>query len=162
MEATTVDRDDTDRRIVVGIDGSDGSLKALEWAAEQCRFTGGPLRAGIVWKYPIMYAYPVVWPDDVVFEADALHLLEDSVEKVLGSDAIGKIDLGVAEGHPSLVLCEESHGASLIVVGSRGHGEFAGMLLGSVSEFLATHAACPVVIVRDSNKFIQKGTRSHG
>jgi nucleotide-binding universal stress UspA family protein len=53
------------------------------------------------------------------------------------------------EGHLASVLTEQSKNASLIVVGSRGHGEFAGMLLGSVSEFLATHARCPVLVVRE-------------
>jgi nucleotide-binding universal stress UspA family protein len=147
MEATIEDRD-MRRRIVVGIDGSDCSLKALEWAAEQARLTGCPLRAVITWEWPITYGYPVVWPDDVSIEADAGCLLEESVEKVPGADSTSRVELVVVEGHAAPVLCGESESASLVVVGSRGHGEFAGMLLGSVSEFLATHAACPVVIVR--------------
>ena len=70
MEAAREDRD-ARGRIVVGIDGSDCSLEALEWASEQSRLTECPLRAVITWECPVTYGYPVVWPDDVDFEADA-------------------------------------------------------------------------------------------
>ena len=54
------------------------------------------------------------------------------------------------QGHPAPVLVEASRGADLLVVGSRGHGEFAGMLLGSVSQYCVTQAHCPVLVFRDS------------
>ena len=78
-------------------------------------------------------------------------ILEESVEKTLGPDTKESVTLAVVHGHPAPALLAESQRASLVVVGSRGHGEFAGMLLGSVSEYLATHAHCPVVIVRHGN-----------
>jgi nucleotide-binding universal stress UspA family protein len=58
------------------------------------------------------------------------------------------VHLKVTEGHPAFVLTDAARGAALLVVGSRGHGAFAGMLLGSVSEYCAAHAPCPVVVVR--------------
>jgi nucleotide-binding universal stress UspA family protein len=70
------------------------------------------------------------------------------VDEVLGSDPGIPLQLTVTEGHPSFVLTETAKGAELLVVGSRGHGAFAGMLLGSVSEYCASHARCPVVVVR--------------
>ena len=73
------------------------------------------------------------------------------MDDVLGSDRKMKVTLTVTEGHPGMVLSTASRGAELLVVGSRGHGAFAGMLLGSVSEYCAAHAACPVVVVRDGD-----------
>jgi nucleotide-binding universal stress UspA family protein len=87
-------------------------------------------------------------PADMDFAADAKQLLEESVGAVLGAHPEIAATTEVVEGHPALVLVDASKTAALLVVGSRGHGEFTGMLLGSVSEFLSTHAHCPVVIIR--------------
>lgn len=133
---------------MVGVDGSDCSIAALRWAAEQARLTRRPLRAIMTWEWPRVYGDPIVWPADMSFEADAVHVLRECTEKVLGPDGADDVDLEVLEGHPAVVLRDESARAELLVVGSRGHGEFTGMLIGSVSEFLAVHARCPVVIVR--------------
>jgi nucleotide-binding universal stress UspA family protein len=65
----------------------------------------------------------------------------------VGDQREGAIDTLIEEGHPALVLVGEARYADLLVVGNRGHGEFAGMLLGSVSEYCVTHASCPVVVV---------------
>ena len=75
--------------------------------------------------------------------------LARAVAEVLGPDPGIEVSSEIIEGHPQVVLTEQSRNASLIVVGCRGHGEFAGMLLGSVSEFLTTHAHCPVVVIRE-------------
>ena len=72
---------------------------------------------------------------------------------MLGPGSSVEPTLAIIEGHPALVLDHESRTASLLVVGSRGHGEFIGMLLGSMSEFLATHARCPVVIIRGDDEY---------
>ena len=90
----------------------------------------------------------VPWPENVDFEADARTMLEESVDQVLGADHGAEVAQRVVQGHPAPALEDASRNEALLVVGSRGHGEFAGMLLGSVSEFLATHAHCPIVIVR--------------
>jgi nucleotide-binding universal stress UspA family protein len=58
------------------------------------------------------------------------------------------VEAKILEGHPAPVLIRESKGADLLVVGSRGHGEFVGMLIGSTSEHCVANAACPVVVFR--------------
>ena len=135
-------------RIVVGIDGSEHSKAALTWAAREAKLTGVPLTVVTTWEFPNSYGYPVPWPEDVDFAADAKIVLDETVTSVLGSSPTIELTGEVVEGHAALVLEDLSKTATLLVVGSRGHGEFAGMLLGSVSEFLATHAHCPLVIIR--------------
>lgn len=134
--------------IVVGVDGSENSKEALRWAVCQAGFTRCPVVAVISWSYPNSYGYPAPWPADYDPESDAKRVLDETVDEVVGSDAGVALTRMVLSGHPALSLEDLSHTASLVVVGSRGHGEFAGMLIGSVSEFLATHAHCPVVIIR--------------
>jgi nucleotide-binding universal stress UspA family protein len=133
--------------IVVGVDGSECSLSALRWAAEQARLTGRPLHAVVAWEWPTLYGQAVVWPAELNIEDDARRVLCESVDKVLGPHGDQVVDV-VVEGNPSVVLRDQSSRAALVVVGSRGHGAVAGMLIGSVSEYLAIHAGCPVVIVR--------------
>jgi nucleotide-binding universal stress UspA family protein len=145
---STPDNIERSHRIVVGIDGSDSSRAALAWAARQAALTSAPLTVIITWHYPTDYGYPVMWLEDMDFAADAKSLLGESVSEVLGSHPKIAVTPEVVEGHPALVLVDESKDAALLVVGSRGHGEFTGMLLGSVSEFVSTHAHCPVVIIR--------------
>jgi len=146
--STAPNDDERSERIVVGIDGSGPSRAALAWAAAQAALTAAPLTVVTSWSYPTSSGFLVTWPDGVDFGADARTEQDESVRDVLGSEPAIAVSTAVIEGNPSLVLVEESKTASLIVVGSRGHGAFTGMLLGSVSEFLATHAHCPVVIVR--------------
>jgi nucleotide-binding universal stress UspA family protein len=79
---------------------------------------------------------------------DALSLLDELVAGLAGQAAGVEVRTSVEEGHPAEVLIERSKEADLLVVGSRGHGGFAGMLLGSVSHHLVAHASCPVVVLR--------------
>jgi len=139
-----------ERKIVVGVDGSDSSKAALAWAIRQAQLTGAPLEAVMTWDYPISYGWMIV-PENVDLQADATAELEKVVKEATEDivDPSVEITSRVVQGHPALVLMNEAADASLVVVGSRGHGEFAGMLLGSVSEHLSTHAPCPVLIVRD-------------
>ena len=67
---------------------------------------------------------------------------------VLGTEPSVRIEQEVLEGHPAQLLVTAAEGADLVVVGSRGHGGFVGMLLGSVSQHVAAHAPCPVLVVR--------------
>lgn len=134
--------------VVVGVDGSECSIAALRWAAEQARATHHPLRVVTTWQWPNLYGAVLALPPGIDLEHDAREVLENSLAKALGADGVEGVDVAVVEGHPSVVLVAESARAELLVVGTRGHGEFVGMLIGSVSEFLATHAGCPVVIVR--------------
>ncbi|MFL6049843.1 MAG: universal stress protein, partial [Gaiellales bacterium] len=69
--------------------------------------------------------------------------------EVLGADRAGAIEVAVRDGNAAEALLEESREAEMLVVGSRGHGGFAGLLLGSVSQQCAAHATCPVVVVRE-------------
>ena len=134
--------------VVVGVDGSENSKRALAWAARYAALTGTPLLVMAVWHPPTSYGWTVSMPVGWDPEADTREVLEREVKEVLGTELPTTVSLSVVEGPPSKVLAEASDHASLIVVGSRGRGEFAGMLLGSVSAFVTTHAHCPVVVVR--------------
>lgn len=137
--------------VVVAVDGSDSSKAALAWAAHYARLSALPLVGLIVWQMPLEAGWGMApsLPEDYDPEGSARQILEDTVAEVLGDHAGIDVRLEVVRGHPSVKLTEASESASLVVVGSRGHGAFSGMLLGSVSEFLTTHAHCPVVVMRD-------------
>ncbi|MGC2374713.1 MAG: universal stress protein [Solirubrobacteraceae bacterium] len=135
---------DTDRPVIVaGVDGSQCSLEALRWAARQAELTGAELHAVMAWSLPEIYSYT---PRD--FQADARKALEDAIEQSLGKQPRVPVTAQVVEGHPARALSDASRDAQLLVVGSRGHGAFTGMLLGSVSQHCVSHAQCPVVVVR--------------
>jgi nucleotide-binding universal stress UspA family protein len=133
--------------IVVGVDGSDASKDALTWAANQARLTSADLHVVIAWRPPATYGYA---PDvsDADFEGEAAEVVRHAVEEVLGPDVAKSVTTQVTEGHPAPVLVQAARGADLLVVGSRGHGAFAEMLLGSTSHFCVQHAATPVLVVR--------------
>ena len=139
----------TEKRIVVGVDGSPSSIKALRWAVRQAKLTGAEVEAVIVWSYPTGYGLAQVSDGAVDFEGDAGKILAEALAEVSGIAPDVMVEPLVAEGHAADVLVREAKGAALLVVGSRGHGGFAGMLLGSVGQHCVQHAACPVLIVRD-------------
>jgi nucleotide-binding universal stress UspA family protein len=138
----------TERSIVVGVDGSDSSKAALAWASKQALLTDTPVVAIATWEWPTTYGTMEPWPENIDFEADARDTLKRSVDQILGPERCHEVIQRVIHGQAAAVLEDASRSAALLVVGSRGHGEFASILLGSVSEFLATHAHCPIVIVR--------------
>ena len=131
--------------ILVGVDGSPESVKATAWAAEQARATGGTLELLIVWARPMSYGLPLV-----VGGYAPEHEAQDVVEKAAsGIDLPAqRLRTSVVNGAPAVALVERSKTVDLLVVGSRGHGGFAEMLLGSVSDHCVHHASCPVVVVR--------------
>ncbi len=135
-------------RIVVGIDGSGPSKAALAWAAREAKLTGLRLTAVAAWSFPTSWGWTPPPLSDYDPEQDATHMLAQTIDEVLGPDPGIELETMVVEGHPAQVLVHQSESARLVVVGSRGHGAFAGMLLGSVSEFLTAHSHCPVVVVR--------------
>jgi nucleotide-binding universal stress UspA family protein len=135
-------------RIVVGYDGSPSSTKALEWAAQQAELTGSTLDVVTAWDWPTTYGAPLPLPDGFNPESDARKVVDEAGRLVADTHPGLGLALLTAEGHPAPVLVQASKGASLLVVGSRGHGEFVGMVLGSVSEHCATNAHCPVLILR--------------
>ena len=135
-------------RIVVGVDGSPSSLDALSWAARQAHLTRSTLEVVMTWEWPLSYGWAAPIPDDFDPEEDVRRSLESAVASVRAAYPDLSIDPRVVSGHPAPILVEASKGADLLVVGSRGHGEFVGMLLGSVSEYCATNAHCPVFVHR--------------
>jgi nucleotide-binding universal stress UspA family protein len=133
--------------VLVGVDGSAPSRAALRWALDQAKSTGSRVRAVIAWEVPMHTGRAMIGYEDL--GAAAGTLLSESVQEALDVDApeVEVIET-VLPGHPAQVLIDASAGAALLVVGSRGHGGFAGTLLGSVSQLCAQHAHCPVVVVR--------------
>ncbi len=139
------------RKIVVGIDGSPSSREALRLAVHEAALRGDTVRAVAAWHVPTV-AYgngfaPVV--DVSLFEQNAQKVLETELA-ALGEATEGvTIEHVAREGLPAHVLLEESEGADLLVVGSRGLGGFKGLLLGSVGQQCVHHATCPVLIARE-------------
>ncbi|MEQ8146095.1 universal stress protein [Streptomyces sp. OP7] len=140
-------------RVVVGVDGSPSSRQALRWAVRQATLTGGTVRALNAWDYP-QYHGALGWlppssGDEDELEARAREDLTRCVEETLGTRPPAEVRTEVQYGTPASVLLRAARDASLLVVGSRGLGGFAGLLLGSVAQHCAQHAACPVVVVRE-------------
>ena len=133
----------TANRLVVGVDGSEPSEAALRWAARFLASNGGRIDAVIAWHLPPWAVGDPAWHPD----QDAEKVLTETVDAVFGTEWPPGTRLIVREGNPAKVLLEESKGAELLVVGSRGHGGFAGLLLGSVSAKCAEHGTCPVLVV---------------
>jgi nucleotide-binding universal stress UspA family protein len=141
----------TTRPVVVGVDGSEESLRAVEWAAREAHRHGAPLR---------LVSAPTAPPRMLASDP-----APQGVVKVLGSvprralaEAITRagevapdllIDTDLLTGPPALMVTGSGSGALMLVVGARGAGGFAAMLLGSVSRYTTMHASCPVVVVRE-------------
>ncbi len=140
-------------RIVVGVDGSDSSLAALEWALEEARLRSGQVHVVTAWHYPVIGDAAGKAEDHDSFGDNARHAHADALRRAseTGLTVTGE----VTEGHPADVLLKAAAGADLLVVGSRGHGGFAGMLLGSVSSHAVHHAQCPVLVVRTGAETVQ-------
>ena len=135
-------------RVVVGIDGSPASLDALAWAARQADLTGARLEILAAWEWPTSFGWAVPLPNDFDPVAEVQSTLDDAVGTVRAAYPALAVDARVVRGHPARALVEASKGAELLVVGSRGHGEFLGMLIGSVSEYCTTNAHCAVLVHR--------------
>lgn len=135
------------KTIVVGVDGSECAEKALTWAVGEARLRGDRVRAVHAWEYPVSGAvYGMMGPQlglDELREA-AKATLEEAVEPLQNGVPIEQV---LVEGPAAHALMSASEDADLLVVGSRGHGGFAGLLLGSVSQAVLHHAECPVAIV---------------
>ncbi|MEO8749692.1 MAG: universal stress protein [Allobranchiibius sp.] len=132
--------------IVVGVDGSEPGRHALLWARFLAETTGSTLVAVAAWQTPTSYGY-VYLPPDWDPAGDARKALVETVDAVFGEDRPSGLEFLVREGYPPKVLLELSESARMLVVGSRGHGGFSGMLLGSVSATCTAHAHCPVLVV---------------
>ncbi len=136
--------------IVVGVDGSEGSVRALRFALEEARARGASVKAVGAWDVPLA-AYESGWVTAPVDLDEFANFARSALEKGLedaGAAASGvELSSLTRHGQAAVVLCEEAEGAELLVVGSRGLGGFRGLVLGSVSQQCAHHTPCPLVIV---------------
>ena len=134
-------------RVVVGVDGSESSKQALRWAVRLAASEGSTIEAVTAWDYPPSFNAPVDvnWRPDL----DAKTVMRETLDEVFGDARPAELEERVVHGSARTVLIDASRGASLLVVGSRGHGGFAGLLLGSVSSACSEHAHCPVLVLHD-------------
>ena len=137
------------QRIVVGVDGSEGARSALQWAVDEAGLRGAIVEAVHVWNPAYVNPYPYTISQ---FE---LHAEHEAAEKLV-HEAVSSVDTSqmasapkpvLAKGHAAQALLSMAEGADLVVVGSRGRGGFSGLMLGSVSQQVAAHAGCPVVVI---------------
>lgn len=131
--------------IVVGVDGSEQSLAALHWAVDEARMRHGKVRLITAWHYP-----PVPSTVEDSGTNDSLHAAECVRAEALNAVAAEGVDITglLVLDSPATALVDAAKDADLLIVGSRGHGGFAGLLLGSVSSQVTHHAPCPALIVR--------------
>lgn len=135
--------------IVVGVDGSDCANEALEWALAEARLRGATLEVVMAWEFPLLPYYVQSSPPPVSdLEAAAQKTLEETAGRLLAGDT--PVVTSLVEGDAANALITASLHADLLVVGTRGRGGFAGLVLGSVSSKCVSHSACPVVIVPPS------------
>ena len=130
--------------IVVGLDGSAGSIRALQFALGEARLRCCAVDAVLAWHMPAILDAAGV-PDDFDPQGWAQATLDAALAAV-PCDGV-TVDGHAAQGHPASVLLDAAKNAALLIVGSRGHGGLVGALLGSVSQHCVAHATCPVVVV---------------
>lgn len=141
-------------KIVVGIDGSQQSRDALVWALEEARLRKAEVLAVHAWEPPVTTPVPGPAPGfDLVailpqIQEAGERLVKAVVTDVVGEDSDVAVEPVALEGPPAEVLVDSAGDAEMLVVGSRGRGGFAALLLGSVSQQVAQHAPCPVLIHR--------------
>ena len=140
--------------VVVGVDTSEGARVALRFAIGEARLRHAKLRVIHAWQFDSYLGFSgfqgflPAGADLSELRCAAESALDALLDEIAPDPDGVVVERRVVEGAPAAVLVEESRNADLLVVGSRGLGGFAGLLLGSVSHQSAQHAACPVVIVR--------------
>ncbi len=138
-------------RIVVGVDGFESSKAALRWAIRQAKLTGAVVEAVTAWHVPVGTGW-VPTADMPDYQEDAYTVLAEAVDEMCTVDPDVQVCPRVAEGRAGQVLVNAADGADLLVVGSRGHRGLAEALLGSVGQYCANNASCPVVIMRGKHE----------
>lgn len=142
------------KTIVVGVDGSACAHAALEFAGEEAALRGAHLRIVCAWEIPPIVdpsgVYAGVYPQDTLqgFQDKARTIMDEALALMARLQPSIRCEERIIEGQPADVILTEAHDAALIVVGSRGRGGFARLLLGSTSQQVVHHAQCPVVVVR--------------
>jgi nucleotide-binding universal stress UspA family protein len=142
--------------VVVGHDGSRCASQALQWAADLADRAGWPLHVVRAWRIATA-PQPPSWQPGFVppitdYETAVQADLESDVADVLGAERARAARCHVVHAPPVRALIEAAQGADVLVVGARGRGGFAGLLLGSVSDQVTHHAPCPVTVVRSDRK----------
>ena len=142
--------------VVVGHDGSRCAQEAVLWAARLAERANWPLHVVRAWRIATA-PQPASWEPGFVppigdYERAVQADLESDVAAVLGAERARSVTCHVVHAPPVRALLEAASGADLLVVGARGRGGFAGLLLGSVSDQIAHHAPCPVTVVRSQRK----------
>ncbi len=136
--------------IVVGVDGSAGSTKALTFALEEAQRRGANLKVVGAWHIPAI-VYEAGWAPAAIDLEDYPKFTQDAVDKALadvGAETSGvEVTTVITKGQAADALCSEARGADLLIVGSRGFGGFRGLLLGSVSAQCSQHTPCPITII---------------
>lgn len=135
--------------VVVGVDGSAHSILALRWAGALAPLLKARIRAVSCWQFQIAVGTftPVIWDP----EQEARKVCAAAVDKAFGGFPPDGLEQAASQGAAAKVLVEESKSAQLVVVGSRGHGGFEGLLLGGVSAAVAEHAKCPVLVAHGTD-----------
>jgi nucleotide-binding universal stress UspA family protein len=134
-------------RIVVGIDGSPESARALDWAITQAQQSGAILDIVTAWMFPMAIGYAFTTTVDEVRQK-ALHLVDEAISHVteVAPDVVVRGE--TTEQPPGPALVKASKGADLLIVGSQGMGGFEELLVGSVGHYCMRRASCSVVIAR--------------
>ena len=140
--------------VVVGVDGSENAWRALDWAVGEAKIRGATLKVVCAFEDPVSTvglgtafgAGAPITVDPTLVEGAAKEVVDEAAKRAgdVPMQLVARCD------RPSDVLCDESKGASMLVVGSRGHSAMGSLLLGSVSNHVVHHASCPIVIVPHS------------
>jgi nucleotide-binding universal stress UspA family protein len=150
----------TAKPIVTGTDGSEESLRAVEWAAREAVLRGVPLRiVSATSLLPRMVGLQTRPDRDMVaslIRSERDRALAAAAERAAETAPGLPIDTVPLENQPAQAITGSGSGASMLVLGSRGIGAFAAMVLGSVSRYAAAHASCPVVVVRDETGAVHR------
>jgi nucleotide-binding universal stress UspA family protein len=142
-------------RIVVGLDGSSGSVAALEWALGHAELTRSEVTAVLAYSYDLAWIdggmdYEPKWIEQKALAAR--RMLDELLAKIVPDTASVPVHPLVVEGPAAAVLVEIARDADLLIVGSRGRGAFTGLLLGSVSQRCVERSSVPVVVVPDPDR----------
>jgi nucleotide-binding universal stress UspA family protein len=138
-------------RIVVGVDGFESSKAALRWAIKQAKLTGAVVEAVTAWHIPAGTGW-IPATDRPDYQDDAFTVLAEAIAEMCAVDPDVQVCPRVVKGQAGQVLVAAAEGADLLVVGSQGHGGLAEALLGSVGQYCAHHAPCPVLIMRGKSE----------
>lgn len=147
MTSTELNEIPDSDRIIVGVDGTEGSKVALRWAAREAELSNRGLLAVNSWQANTIGWAPYPSSAAIGVPVEAEKVLQETVDEILGPDRKIDVQLRVVRGPAGRVLVRVSANAVLLVVGKRGRHAWTGRL-GSVSEYCARHAQCPLVIVR--------------